>query len=161
MKTEKSDILTFLFWLNFAVFTLHVMDETLMGGGFVPFIQRHFWTGFVWGDFAVANAVWLILIAISNILYDSFGNRFAFIAAIPLFFVWERCFNSIFHIGATFYYNEYSPGLLTGLLFFVILYFICRFVILRGHMRWVVFFVSSIPAFIFEILFVSSMWWAH
>lgn len=65
MKTEKSDILTFLFWLNFAVFTLHVMDETLMGGGFVPFIQRHFWTGFVWGDFAVANAVWLILIAIA------------------------------------------------------------------------------------------------
>lgn len=161
MKTDKSDILTFLFWSNFAVFTLHVMDETIMVGGFVSFIQRHFWSGFALGDFAVANGVWLILIGISNILYDWLGNRFTFIAAFPMAFLWERCFNAFFHIGSAFCFNEYSPGLVTSVLFFVILYLIGRYVVLRGHMRWVTFFVSGIPAIIFETLFVSSMWWAH
>ena len=70
MKTEKNDILTFLLWANFAAFAMHIMDETLMAGGFVPFIQRHFWNGFAWTDFFTANAVWLILIGVSNILYD-------------------------------------------------------------------------------------------
>jgi hypothetical protein len=161
MKPTKSEILTFLFWANFAAFAMHVMDETMMAGGFVPFIQRHFWSGFAWGDFAVANAVWLILIAISNIVYDWLGNKYAFIAGIPLAFLWERCFNAFFHIGSTFYYNEYSPGLITGLLFFVILYLIARYGVLRGHLRWVTFLVSAIPALIFETLFVSSIWWAH
>jgi hypothetical protein len=161
MGTEKSDTLTFLFWANFAAFTAHLLDETLMGGGFVAFVQRHFWSGFTITDFFIANTIWLILIAISNILYDWLGNRFAFIPAIPMAFVWERCFNAFAHIGLTCYFKEYCPGFVTSVLFFVILYLICRNGVLRGHMRWVTFFVSGIPAFVFETVFVSSMWWAH
>ncbi len=41
MRTEKDDILTFLFWANFAAFSLHVLDETLMAGGFVAGVQVH------------------------------------------------------------------------------------------------------------------------
>ena len=161
MKTEKNDILTFLLWANFAAFAMHIMDETLMGGGFVPFIQRHFWNGFAWTDFFTANAVWFILIGVSNLLYDLLGNRFALIPAIPLAFLWERVFNAFFHIGTTFCFKEYSPGLVTSVLFFVILYLVGRFVVLRGHISWSLFFVSSIPALIFETVFISSMWWAH
>jgi hypothetical protein len=158
MKIERNDILTFLFWANFAAFTAHLLDETLMGGGFVTFIQRHFWAGFKISDFFDANALWLVLIAISNILYDVLGNRVAF---IPMAFVWERFFNAFFHIGSTYYFKEYSPGLVTSLLFFVILYLICRYGVLRGHVRWVAFFGSAIAAAVFETVFVSSMWWAH
>jgi hypothetical protein len=158
MKTEKNDILTFLFWSNFAAFAAHLLDETLMAGGLVAFVQRHFWSGFTIPDFFSANAYWLILIAISNLLYDWKGNRFA---AIPMAFIWERCFNALFHIGSTYHFKEYSPGLVTSVLFFVILYLICRYGVLRGHVRWVTFFVSSIPALVFETVFVSSMWWAH
>ena len=158
MKTEKSDILTFLFWSNFAAFAVHVMDEAFMAGGLVAFVQRHFWAGFKTGDFAVANAVWLIAIAVGNILYDWLGERVVF---VPLAFVWERCFNGLFHVGSSFYFNEYCPGLLTSLVFFVILYLICRYGVLSGHVRKAVFFASGIAAAIFEIAFASSMWWAH
>jgi hypothetical protein len=161
MKTEENHILTFLFWANFAAFIVHLLDETLMGGGFVPFVQSHFWTGFLMGDFVFANALWLILIALSNILYDWLGNRFAFISAFPMFFLWERCFNAFAHIGLSFHFNEYCPGLVSSVLFFVIFYLIFRFIVLRGHMRWSVFLISGTPAFIFETVFVSSMWWAH
>lgn len=158
METERSDALSCLFWANFAAFALHVMDETVMAGGLVTFVQRHFWSGFGIDDFAVANTVWLIAIAISNILYDWLGNR---VAVIPMAFVWERCFNALFHVGTTFWLNEYCPGAVSSVLFLVILYFICRYGVLRGHMRWAAFGGSAIPAFVFETVFVSSMWWAH
>jgi len=154
-------MLTFLFWANFAAFTAHLLDETLMAGGFVAFVQRHFWPGFTITDFFQANAIWLLLIALSNILYDWLGDRYDFISAIPLAFVWERCFNAAAHMILSVYSNEYSPGLVTSLLFFVILYLICRFVVLKDQMRWKIFFVSAVPALVFEIVFVSSMCWAH
>jgi len=108
MRTEKNDTLTFLFWSNFAALTAHVLDETLMRGGFAAFIQRRFWPGFTVTDFFIANAIWLTLIAISNILYDRLGNRFA---VIPTAFIWERFFNAFFHVGSTFYFKEFSRGL--------------------------------------------------
>ncbi len=158
METKKNDILTFIFWLNFAAFAIHVMDETLMGGGFVPFIQRHFWAGFKITDFFEANAIWLTLIAISNILYDWLGNK---VAIFPMAFLWERVFNALFHIGSTYYFREYSPGLVTSVLFFVLLYFVVRYGVLRGHVRWRAFLVSGFAAAVFESVFISSMWWAH
>jgi hypothetical protein len=158
MRTEKNDILTFLFWSNYAAFTMHILDETLMAGGFVASIQRHFWPGFKISDFFEANAIWLILIAISNLLYDWQGKR---LAAIPMAFVWERFFNTFFHLGYTCYYKEYSPGLVTGTLFFVVVYLMFRYGLLRGHIRLGAFIGSGIAAVVFETLFISSMWWAH
>jgi hypothetical protein len=158
MERETNDILTFLFWANFAAFALHIMDETIMAGGLVAFIQRHFWSGFRIGDFAVANGVWLVVIAISNVLYDWQGK---WLAVVPMAFVWERCFNALFHVVSTFWLKEYSPGLATGVLFFVILYLIARYGLLRGHMRPAAFWGSAVPALVFETTFVSSMWWAH
>lgn len=158
MNIEKNDTLTFLFWANLSAFVVHLLDETLMGGGFVGFIQTHFWSGFELTDFFIANTVWLILIAISNILYDIFGNRLAF---IPLAFLWERVFNAIFHIGSSLFLQVYSPGLVTGTLFFIILYLVFRYVVARKYLKWPSLILSSILAFIFETVFVSSMWWAH
>jgi hypothetical protein len=158
MRIEKNDTLTFLFWANFAAFAVHVMDETLMGGGFVAFIQQHFWTGFALDDFFQANGIWLILIAISNILYDCLGNS---IVVVPLAFLWERSFNTLFHVGTTFYFRQYSPGLLSGLVFFVLIYLVCRFGLLRKQFRLRAFLGSGIVALAFEAVFISSMWWAH
>ena len=158
MTREKNDILTFLFWSNFAAFTAHLLDETMMAGGFVAFIQRHFWAGFATNDFFTANAVWLTLIAVSNLLYDWLGKRVAF---IPMAFVWERVFNAFFHIGSALYFKEYSPGLATSGLFLVILYLVFRYGVLRGHAHWAAFLGSGVAALVFETVFVSSMWWSH
>ena len=158
MQAEHKDILSFLFWANFAAFAAHVMDETVMAGGLVAFVQRHFWSGFMMGDFAVANAVWLIAIAVSNVLYDWLGTR---LAVVSMAFVWERCFNGLFHVGATLYFREYCPGLLTSALFFVVLYLICRYGVQRGQMRWAAVWGGAVPALTFETVFVSSMWWTH
>lgn len=158
MSAEKNDILNFLFWSNLAAFTAHLLDESMMGGGFVTFIQTHFWAGFTSADFFTANAVWLSLITVSCLLYDGFGKR---LAAIPMGFVWERCFNALFHLGSTLYLREYSPGLVTGVLFLIIFYLICRYALPREHLSLPAFISSGIAAALFEMVFVSSMWWAH
>ncbi len=158
MQGEKRDSLSLLFWANFAAFAMHVMDETVMAGGLVGFIQRHFWSGFHLADFAVANGFWLTMIALANVLYDWRGGRFV---VVPMAFAWERCFNGVFHVGSTFWLHEYCPGLVTSVLFFALLYLICRFGVLRGQLRRTLFWGSAIPALVFEAVFVSSMWWAH
>lgn len=158
MATEKSDALTFLFWSNFAFFVVHLIDEALMAGGFVPFIQRHFWSGFATRDFFDANAVWLVLIGISNILYDVLGKK---AAVIPMTLIWERVFNALFHVGSTLYFKEYSPGLVSGMVFFVILYLVCHHGLLRKKVSMFAFLVSGAAALVFESVFLSSMWWAH
>ncbi|OGP54349.1 MAG: hypothetical protein A2Y65_02400 [Deltaproteobacteria bacterium RBG_13_52_11] len=158
MRTERSDILTFLFWANFAAFSVHILDETLMGGGFVAGIQRHFWLGFTMSDFFTANAYYLILIAIVNLLYDWRGGWFA---VIPLVLVWERSLNGLWHVGWTLFFKEYSPGLVTSPMFFVILYLSYRYGVLKGHMRQAAFFGGGIIAIVLETLLLSSLWWAH
>jgi hypothetical protein len=158
MKAERNDVLSILLWGNFIVFCIHLLDETLMNSGFVIFIQHHFWSGFKISDFFIANAVWLLLIGLSNTLYDIFGK---WIAILPLAFLWERCFNGIFHLGSTIYFQEYSPGCVSSCIFFVLLYFTFRFVVHKGYLNWVPLFVSGLAALIFEGIFISSMWWAH
>ena len=158
MRIEKSNTLAILFWANFLAFGAHVLDETFMAGGFVAFIQRHFWSGFQLNDFFTANAIWLVLIAISNLLYNLLGNR---VAAVPMAFVWERLFNGLFHFGSAAYFKEYSPGLLTSAFFFAIIYLMIRYSVQKGQMRMSAFFGSAVPALVFETVFVSSMWWAH
>ena len=79
MRTVKDDILTFLFWANFGAFSLHVLDETLMAGGFVAGVQVHLWPAYTATKFFTVNASFLVLIAISNLFYDWQGSRLAVI----------------------------------------------------------------------------------
>jgi hypothetical protein len=158
MKNEKSDILTFLFWGNFSAFSLHVLDETLMGGGFVAGVQLHFWPAYTATKFFTVNASLLVFIAISNLLYDWQGSRFAL---IPMVWVWERSLNGLWHIGWTFFFKEYSPGLVTSGMFFVILYLSYRFGVLKGHMQKASFFGAAAIGALLEILLLSSLWWAQ
>lgn len=158
MRSERNDILTFLFWGNFAAFSLHVLDETLMGGGFVAGVQIHFWPAYTATKFFTVNASFLILIAISNLLYDWQGSR---LAVIPMVWVWERSLNGLWHIGWTLFFKEYSPGLVTSGMFFVILYLSYRYGVLKGHMRQAAFFGGGIIAAILEVLLLSSLWWVR
>ena len=156
MSIEANDFLTFLFWGNFAAFCIHVLDETLMGGGFVVGVQTHFWPTYTAKKFFLLNAVFLILIALSNILYDWQGNS---LILLPIVWVWERSLNGLWHIGWTVMFKEYSPGLVTSGLFFVMLYFSYRYGVQKGPIEQIVFFGGAMIAIIIEVLLLSSLWW--
>jgi hypothetical protein len=129
-----------------------------MGEGFVAGVQIHFWPAYTAHKFFVVNASCLGLIAVSNLLYDWQGNR---LVGIPMVWVWERSLNGLWHIGWTFYFREYSPGLVTSALFFAILYLLYCYGVLKGHIKQRVFFGAGMIALLMEILLLSSPWWAQ
>jgi len=95
MSANRDETLSVLFWLNLAGFCLHVLDETLMAGGFVAGVRTHFWPTYTAARFFWFNTTLLAVIALSNALYDFAGNR---IVVVPLLWVWERALNGLWHL---------------------------------------------------------------
>jgi hypothetical protein len=112
--------LSLLFWAFFASYVIHILDETLLNGGFVKWIADNFWPAYTMRMFFWFNAGALGAIAVSNLLFDSFGGHWVI---LPL--VWVAGF--VTHVATVHVYwtvrrNTYSPGLLTSLLYVVVFY---------------------------------------
>jgi hypothetical protein len=123
------DFLNILFWVFFASYIVHVLDETLMNGGFVQWISGNFWPTYNIRKFFWFNAAFLAAIAASNVLFDSFGGHWVI---LPLIFIAGFTTHVItVHLYWTIRLNTYSPGLLTSLLYLVIFYLLVRYGLCR------------------------------
>jgi hypothetical protein len=117
--------LNILFWAFFASYIVHVLDETLLNGGFVKWIADNFWPTYHIRMFFWFNAGFLVAIAASNVLFDSFGGHWVI---LPIIFISGFVTHAItVHLYWTIRLNTYSPGLLTSLLYLVIFYLLVRY----------------------------------
>jgi hypothetical protein len=117
--------LNILFWAFFASYIVHVLDETLLNGGFVKWIADNFWPTYHIRMFFWFNAAFLAVIAVSNVLFDSFGGHWVI---LPIIFISGFVTHAItVHLYWTIRLNTYSPGLLTSLLYLVIFYLLVRY----------------------------------
>jgi hypothetical protein len=48
--------LSLLFWAFLASYIIHILDETLVNGGFVQWIRENFWPAYTWRMFFWFNA---------------------------------------------------------------------------------------------------------
>jgi hypothetical protein len=122
--TENKPFLNILFWAFFAAYVVHILDETLLSGGFVQWVADNFWPTYNVRMFFWFNAAFLGAIAISNVLFDSLGGHWVI---LPLIFV----AGFVTHVLTVHFYwtirlNTYSPGLVTSLLYLVIFYLLIR-----------------------------------
>jgi hypothetical protein len=118
-------LLSLLFWALLAAYIVHILDETLMNGGFVQWIVKNFWPSYTARMFFWFNAGAIVLIALSNVLYDSLGGHWVI---LPL--VWVAGFVThviTVHLYWTIRGNTYSPGLVTGLLYVIVYYLVIRY----------------------------------
>ncbi|MBI5528589.1 MAG: hypothetical protein HY897_19840 [Deltaproteobacteria bacterium] len=134
------DVLHLVFWGNLAAYCINLLDETMMAGGFVAGIQEHFWPEYTATKFFWFNTVFIVLIATSNILYDVYGQR---LVVAPMAWLWERSLNGLWHLGWTVGYQEYSPGLLTSILFWILLYMCYRHGVRSGEVGRRPFFIGA------------------
>ncbi len=117
--------LSILFWAFFASYIIHILDETLLNGGFVQWIASNFWPTYHVRMFFWFNAAFIGAIAVSNILFDSYGGHWVI---LPIIFIAGFATHTLtVHFYWTIRLNTYSPGLLTSLLYLVILYLLIRF----------------------------------
>jgi hypothetical protein len=118
-------ILSIIFWAFFASYIIHILDETLLNGGFVQWVATNFWPTYHMRMFFWFNAAFLIAIAASNMIFDSFGGHWII---LPLIFVAGFVTHVVtFHLYWTIRLNTYSPGLVTSLLYLVIFYLLIKY----------------------------------
>ncbi len=117
--------LSVLFWAFFASYVVHIIDETLINGGFVKWIADNFWPTYHARMFFWFNAAFLAALAAGNVLYDSFGGHWVI---VPLIFICGFATHVLtVHLYWTVRLNTYSPGLVTSLLYLVIFYLVVRY----------------------------------
>jgi len=120
-----------LFWAFFATYVVHILDETLLNGGFVKWISDNFWPTYNVRMFFWFNAAFIVAVATSNILFDSFGGHWVI---LPVIFVAGFVTHVLtVHLFWTIRFNSYSPGLVTSLLYVVIFYLLIKYGV-GGHL---------------------------
>ena len=71
------------------------------------------------------NAAFFVVVAVSNVLFDSFGGHWVI---LPIIFIAGFATHTLtVHFYWTIRLNTYSPGLLTSLLYLVIFYLLIRY----------------------------------
>ena len=117
--------LSLLFWALLASYIVHILDESLLNGGFVQWIRDNFWPTYTWRMFFWFNAGAIALIAASNLLFDNLGGHWVI---LPLIWVAGFVTHTVtVHVYWTIRRNTYSPGLLTSLLYVIVFYLLMRY----------------------------------
>jgi hypothetical protein len=134
--------LSLLFWAFLATYIIHVLDETLVNGGFVQWIVDNFWPTYTMRMFFWFNAGAIASIAASNLLFDSLGGHWVI---LPL--LWIAGFVThvlTVHVYWTVRRNTYSPGLLTSVLYVVVFYLVIRYGLGRDLITGADFVIGTI-----------------
>jgi len=117
-------LLSLLFLAMLGSYVVHLLDETLLNGGFVQWIAVNFWPTYTMRMFFWFNAGAISVIAISNVLFDSLRGHWVI---LPL--IWLAGFVThtlTVHLYWSVRRNTYSPGLPTSLLYVIIFYLVIR-----------------------------------
>jgi hypothetical protein len=125
MENKKMPFLNALFWVFFASYVVHLLDETMMNGGFVRWVVQNFWPQYRVRMFFWFNAGAVAAIIVGNVLFDCLGGHWVI---LPI--VWIAGFVThtfTFHLYWTIRRDTYSPGLATSLLYVVIFYLLIRY----------------------------------
>ncbi len=118
-------LLSLLFWAFLASYVVHILDETLLNGGFVQWIVDNFWPTYTTRMFFWFNAGAIAAIAASNLLFDSLGGHWVI---LPLIFVAGFVTHVVtVHVYWTMRRHTYSPGLLSSLLYVIVFYLVIRY----------------------------------
>lgn len=135
-----------LAWSLLAAYAVHLLDETMMNGGFVRWVSGHFWPGYNDRMFFWFNAGAVVAIAVSNVLFDLFGGHFV---VLPLFWIFGFALHGVtVHAYWTIRQRDYSPGLLTSVLYWIVAYLTIRYGYAAGLISSVDFWVGALAGMV-------------
>jgi Protein of unknown function with HXXEE motif len=93
------------------LFALHVLEEA---PGFTAWARRHGSPRYSQRDFVRNNALGLAMTAVATRLVARSSTRGLVFGYFSLVLTQQALFNTVFHVGTTIAYREYSPGLVTA-----------------------------------------------
>jgi hypothetical protein len=145
--------ISFFFWAYVAAYVVHILDESMLGEGFVGMVRRNFWPEYEWKHFFGFNTMLMSLIIFSIVVYEIWGGAWII---FPLVFVFQMFTNGLWHLGATIITRRYSPGLLTSILYWVLFYFIVRYSFLKGEIPLSRFVISAVLGTLVTVVMIGS-----
>jgi len=117
-------MLHLLFWAFFASYVVHILDETLLNGGFVAWVAANFWPTYRMRMFFWFKAGAVVAVAASNVLFDTLGGHWVI---LPIIWIGGFVTHAVtFHLYWTIRRDDYSPGLVTSLLYVMVFYLVIR-----------------------------------
>ena len=146
--------LNILFWCMEAAYVVHCLDETIAGQGFVQMVKQRFFPEYSNLHFFWFNTFFHCLNITAIILYEiSGGARVIF----PLTMCWAFVTNGLWHMLGSIKFREYSPGLMTSLLYWIVMYFIIRYSFIPGQITGFDFYLSLVLGTIITVLMIGSL----
>jgi len=145
--------IAFIFWGYVIAYTIHIIDEALMGETFVGMVRRLFWPKYKWKHFFGFNTLLISLTIISIILFEVFNGLWMI---APLTFVFLYTTNGIWHLVSTIITKKYSPGLATSLIYWILFYFLVRYSFLTNTISGRIIIISGVVGTILTILMIGS-----
>lgn len=147
--------LNVLLWSFLMAFCIHVIEESTVGGGFVQMMKRNFWreydgTKFFWFNLSLFSlfAMGVVLFEILQGAWVIWSLSFAFLCVT----------NGIWHLLQTAILREYSPGLITSPIYWILMYFIIRSNLLTGEINPSRFWVAFAIGTLMTLLMFGSVW---
>jgi hypothetical protein len=135
-----------LAWALLAAYVVHLLDETMMNGGFVHWVSSNFWPAYNSRMFFWFNAGAIVAIAASNVLFDLFGGHYV---VLPLFWIFGFALHGVtVHIFWTISQRSYSPGLVTSVLYWIIAYLMARYAYAAGLVSSVDFWTGAVAGMV-------------
>jgi hypothetical protein len=138
------------FWFLVAAYVIHVIDESLLGGSFVQKVREHWWPEYTWTKFFWFNTAYFIIMIASVVAYDFLGGAWLI---LPLAWSIERTCNGFWHVWWAIHFREYSPGLVSSILFWMQFYFILRY----GRTSEMFARPIFIPALVIGLMFTAFL----
>jgi hypothetical protein len=132
--------ISLVFWMNIAVYVLHVLEESTLGEVFVEKLRKNVWPDYSWKHFFGFNTVLMSLNLLAIIIYEIIGGGWLI---LPLALTLERCLNGCWHLGETIATRKFSSGLLSSILSWILVYFLIRYSLLKGEISALMFIASA------------------
>jgi hypothetical protein len=137
-----------------AAYIIHCIDEAVVGGGFVEMVKRHFWPEYSARKFFWFNVLLHIINVSTIIAYETMGD--AWVIA-PLSMPWLFTTNGLWHVLEAVKFREYSPGLATSQLYWIIMYHIIRYGLLTGQIPTTTYITAAIIGTTTTTIMIGSL----
>ena len=144
-----------LLWAFLMAFSIHIVEESTVGGGFVQMMKKNFWPEYDGRKFFWFNLILFSLFAIGTALFEIFQQAWVI---WPLSFAFLCVTNGIWHLLQTAILREYSPGLITSPIYWISMYFIVRSNLLTGEINPSHFWIALAIGTLMTLLMFGSVW---
>ena len=147
--------LNVLLWSFLMAFSIHIVEESTVGGGFIQMMKKNFWPEYDGRKFFWFNLILFSLFAIGILLFEIFQGAWMIWS---LNFAFLCVTNVIWHLLQTAILVEYSPGLLTSPIYWILMYFIVRANLLTGEISLGYFGIALAIGTLMTLLMFGSVW---